>query len=146
MNKLLLASLLLCLSLGGIASEVISTTENDSLKAIDLVVGITSTYSKSSELEAKIVELLAGDGMNATRMVLVLSNGDLEVGSKIFELGLMISSVRRVSFYDVDRIIINYTQDDFDENDRIIQVNRSIKLKVIRDEKGNLTDKIERLN
>ncbi|MDD4976279.1 MAG: hypothetical protein PHY93_18115, partial [Bacteriovorax sp.] len=101
------------------------------------------TYSTTSELEAKVVELLGGDGMNPTRMVLVLSTGNPMEENRIFELGEMMYEVKRITFLDKDLIVINYTQDTFDQNDNTIQVKRSIKIQVLRSSNGELSGEIK---
>lgn len=142
MKKLIVLLSLAMLSFGSFASSEIKAESSDSsLKILELVVGIKSTYSKSSELDAKVVELLGGDGMNPTRMVLVLNSG---YDSKTFELGEMMYQVDRITFSDIDTIVINYTQDSFDNMDDMnqVQVKRSMEIKVVRDSKGQLLDKI----
>ncbi|MDD4976187.1 MAG: hypothetical protein PHY93_17655, partial [Bacteriovorax sp.] len=76
MKKILIASFLILLSLSSYADETLQSSKDQGLIVLDLVVGIHQTYSTTSELEAKVVELLGGDGMNPTRMVLVLSTGN----------------------------------------------------------------------
>ncbi len=148
MKKLIVLLSLTLLSFGSFAATEIKAESNDSsLKVLELVVGIKSTYSKSSELDAKVVELLGGDGMNPTRMVLVLNSG---YDSKTFELGEMMYQVDRITFSDIDTIVINYTQDTFGDLGNMddlddyeqIQVKRSMEIKVVRDSKGQLSDKI----
>lgn len=148
MKKLIVLLSLAMLSFGSFAATEISAVASDSsLKILELVVGIKSTYSKSSALDAKVVELLGGDGMNPTRMVLVLNSG---YDSKTFELGEMMYQVDRITFSDIDTIVINYTQDTFGDLGNMddlddyeqIQVKRSMEIKVVRDSKGQLSDKI----
>jgi hypothetical protein len=148
MKKLIVLLSLAMFSFGSFASSEIKAESSDSsLKILELVVGIKSTYSKSSELDAKVVELLGGDGMNPTRMVLVLNTG---YDSKTFELGEMMYQVDRITFSDIDTIVINYTQDTFGDLGNMddlddyeqIQVKRSMEIKVVRDSKGQLSDKI----
>jgi hypothetical protein len=144
MKKFLIAMLFVVSSFGAFAGEVLTAEKSDSqLQILDLVVSVKTTYSKSSELEAKVVELLGGDGMNPTRMVLVFNNG--YDGSKVFELGTMMYEVTRITFSDIDTVVINFTQDSFDNADDMnpIQVKKSIQVKAIRDSKGQLTDKAE---
>jgi len=142
MKKLIVLLSLAMLSFGSFAASEIKAESNDSsLKILELVVGMKATYSKASELDAKVIELLGGDGMNPTRMVLVLNSG---YDSKTFELGEMLYKVDRITFSDIDTIVINYTQDSFDNMDDMnqIQVKRSMEIKVVRDSKGQLSDKI----
>ncbi len=142
MKKLIVLLSLSLLSFGAFAATEIKAESNESsLKILELVVGIKSTYSKASQLDAKVVELLGGDGMNPTRMVLVVNSG---YDSKTFELGEMLYSVDRITFSDIDTLVINYTQDSFDNVDDMnqVQVKRSMEVKIVRDSKGQLTDKV----
>jgi len=142
--KKIAAALLLCLlSITAYSAETIPATKDENIRVLDLVVGIKQTYSKASELEAKVIELLAGDGMNPTRMVLVLGTGNPMEENRLFELGEMMYEVTRVTFTDIDEILINYTQDNFDENDNTIQVKKSMKIKVLRNADRTLTGEIQ---
>lgn len=142
--KKIAAVLLLCLlSINAYSAETIPATKDENIRVLDLVVGIKQTYSKASELEAKVIELLAGDGMNPTRMVLVLGTGNPMEENRLFELGEMMYEVTRVTFTDIDEILINYTQDNFDENDNTIQVKKSMKIKVLRNADRTLTGEIQ---
>ena len=124
------------------ADTTIEAHKQDSeLAILDLVVGVKQTYSVTSELQAKVIELLAGDGMNPTRMVLTLNTGYHD--SKVFELGEMMYEVKRIVFLAKDLIVINFTQDSFDANDNQIQVNRSITIQVQRNTDGTLADSIK---
>ncbi|MBC7711754.1 MAG: hypothetical protein H7177_00345 [Rhizobacter sp.] len=139
--KALIIFALLAVSTVTFAQETIKAEKEDSRSTIlDLVVGVKQTYSQTSGLEAKVVELLAGDGMNAERMVLVLNTGYGD--TKIFELSTMMVEVTRITFLDKDLIVINYTQDDFDQAGDSIQVNRSITIKVGRNADNTLSDTI----
>ena len=146
MKKIALALLLCLLSLSAFSAETIPASKDDNVRILDLVVGIKQTYSKASGLEAKVVELLAGDGMNPTRMVLVLGTGDPTQENRIFELGEMMYEVTRIAFTDIDQILINYTQDSFDEHDNQIQVKKAMKLQVLRDAQGTLSGEIKILD
>ena len=148
MKALILSSFLILLSFGQVsyASESIEASTDDSVKILDLVIGVHQTYSTASELEAKVIEILAGDGMNHTRMILILNTGYQD--TKIFELGVMMSSVSRVVFLNSDVIVINYVQNDFDNMDDMNQVekNRSISIQVLRNADGTLSDQIKIIN
>lgn len=145
--KKIIATLMFCLlSFSAFSAETIPASKEDSIRILDLVVGIKQTYSRASELEAKVVELLAGDGMNPTRMVLVLGTGNPMEENRIFELGEMMYEVTRITFTDIDEILINYTQDTFDQNDNTIQVKKSMKIKVLRNADKTLTGEIQILN
>ncbi len=140
--KALIIAALLSLSAVSFADTTIEAHPQDSdLSILDLVVGVKQTYSVTSELQAKVVELLAGDGMNATRMVLTLNTGYND--SKVFELGEMMVEVKRIVFLAKDVIVINFTQDSFDANDNQILVNRSITIQVQRNADGTLADSIK---
>jgi len=146
MKKIAALLLLSLLSFSAFSAETIPASQDENIRVLDLVVGIKQTYSKASELEAKVVELLAGDGMNPTRMVLVLGTGDPMEGNRIFELGEMMYEVTRITFTDIDEILINYTQDTFDQNDNTIQVKKSMKIKVLRNADRSLTGEIKILD
>lgn len=145
MKALIVSSLLVLLSFTQVsfANQTLEATADDTVKILDLVVGVNQAYSRSSELQAKVVEILVGDGMNPTRMILVLSTGLEE--SKIFELDAMMYSVKRITFLNTDVIVINYVQDDFDNMDEMnpVQKNRSITLQVLRNEDGTLSNQIK---
>lgn len=141
------AALLFCvLSFSAFSAETIPASKDESIRVLDLVVGIKQTYSKASELEAKVVELLAGDGMNPTRMVLVLGTGDPMEENRIFELGEMMYEVTRITFTGIDEILINYSQDNFDEEGNTIQVKKAMKIKVLRNADRTLTGEIKILD
>nr|BDT29848.1 hypothetical protein BHI3_33140 [Bacteriovorax sp. HI3] len=125
------------------ANDSIEASNASELKILDLVIGVQQTYSVTSELQAKVVEILAGDGMNATRMILVLNTGYQD--SKVFELDEMMYEVKRIVFLAKDVIVINYVQDSFDDAEAMnpIQVKKSITIKVLRNADGTLADKIE---
>ena len=148
MKALALSLLFVLLSFGQVtnASESIEATIDNNLQILDLVTGIHTTYSQASGLDAKVVEILAGDGMNATRMILVLNTGYQD--TKIFELGVMMSSVSRIVFLNTDIVVINYVQDDFDnmEDMNTVQKNRSITIQVLRNADGTLSNQIKILN
>ncbi|MGZ3787500.1 MAG: hypothetical protein ACXVLQ_03205 [Bacteriovorax sp.] len=146
MKKILLASFLVLFSLSSFADDIIKSSKDPGLSVLDLVVGIHQTYSKTSELDAKVVELLGGDGMNPTRMVLILGTGDPMEENRIFELGEIMYEVTRITFLDKDLIVINYTQDTFDQNDRTIQVKRSMEIQALRNNDGELSGEIKILN
>lgn len=136
--------LALTLSFSTFANTTVTAEENNSeLQILDLVVGVTQTYSKTSELNAKVVEILGGDGMNPTRMVLVLSTGYHD--TKIFNLDPMFYSVTRIVFLAKDVVVINYLQDSFD-NDvdmNTIQVKKSITIQVLRNADGTLANEVK---
>ena len=115
---------------------------SDELSILSRINNITRTYSATSELEAKVVEVLYGDGYNASRMILVLDNG--YEGAKVFELGIMMVSVRRITFVAKDKIVINYVQDDFKgEEMNPYQVNRSVTIQVVRTAEGSIANEIK---
>jgi|GEM_PF-757669 len=143
MRKIVFVFLLSLISLSLFAKDVVkSESANSELNILDLVVDIHQTYSKSSELSAKVIEILGGDGMNPTRMVLVINTG---YESKIFNLNQLMYKVDRITFNGIDSIVINYTQDDFDNMDDMnqVQVKKSIEIKVKRNVDKSLSDEIE---
>lgn len=137
--KSLIMALALALSSMAYAGSEIESSKGE-LEILSLVVGVKQTYSKTSELEAKVVEILAGDGMNASRMVLVLNTGYHDV--KVFELSEMMVEVKRVTFLAKDLIVINYTQDSFDENENQVVLKKSVTIKVNRNADNTLADSI----
>lgn len=140
MKALILASLFF-FSVASFADTIEANKQNSELFILDLVVGFKHTYSETAELEAKAIELLVGDGMNATRMVLILNTGYHD--TKIFELGVMMVEVRRIIFLAKDVIIVNYTQETFDENDNQIFLDKALTIKVKRNADNTLADVIE---
>lgn len=145
MKTIIISMLFVLVTFGSFAhaSDSIEASNDESVKILDLIVGVKQTYSQASGLEAKVFEILGGDGMNPTRMILVINTG-LE-DSKIFELDVMMYSVKRIVFLNTDVIVINYVQDDFDNTDdqNPVQVNRSITLQVLRNEDGSLANQIK---
>lgn len=141
--KSFILAIALTFSAVSFANDSIEASNASELKILDLVIGVQQTYSVTSELQAKVVEILAGDGMNATRMILVLNTGYQD--SKVFELDEMMYEVKRIVFLAKDVIVINYIQDSFDDAEAMnpIQVKKSITIKVLRNADGTLADKIE---
>ncbi len=140
--KKILFVLILSLSSISFAETKIEASQGE-LQVLELVLDVHSTYSKTSELEAKVIELLAGDGMNGTRMVLILNTGYHD--TKAFELQEMMVAVKRITFLAKDVIVINYIQDTFDNADDMnpIQINRSVTLQVLRNSDGTLANEIK---
>jgi hypothetical protein len=126
------------------AGEVLKSSDDQSLNVLELVTDVHQTYSQTSGLEAKVVQILAGDGLNASRMVLVLNSGFGEA-KNIFVLPHMMVSVKRITFSAKDTIVINYDQDGFEGTDLDKQVitSQSLQIKVLRNSKGELNGKIE---
>ncbi len=142
--KSLILAIVLAFSAAAFANDSVEASgSNSELQILDLVRGVHSTYSQTSELQAKVVELLGAEGVNAIRMVLVLSNGTLD--TKIFELQEMIHAVKRITFLAKDVIVINYVKQSFDASEAMnpIQVNKSVTIKVLKNADGSLSDKIE---
>lgn len=141
--KSFILAIALAFSAATFANDSIEASKGSDLQILDLVVGIHQTYSVTSELQAKVVEILGGDGMNPTRMILVLNTGYND--TKIFELDAMMYSVTRITFLAKDVIVVNYIQDSFDNVDDMnaIQVKKSVTIKVLRNADGTLADKIE---
>ena len=134
--------LAISLSFSAFANSTVTAEANNSeLQILDLVVGVTQTYSKTSELSAKVVETLGGDGMNPTRMVLVLSTGYQD--TKIFNLDPMFYSVTRIVFLAKDVVVVNYLQDSFDTDMNSIQVKKSITIQVLRNADGTLANEVK---
>lgn len=139
--KSLIIAALLSLSLASFAGTTVEADrEGSELSVLSLVLGVKQTYSVTAGLEAKVVELLAGDGMNPTRMVLVLRDGD---DVKVFALQNMISEVRRITFLAKDVVVINYSQDSFDQAGNNIVVLDSIKIKIKKNADNTLANTVE---
>lgn len=143
MKAFLLSALLLVSFVFGqtaYARDYIETTDLSDVRILDLVEAVHKTYSHSSEVEAKLFELLVGDGMNPSRMVLVLNNGYGE--SRIFDLEILMSTVKKIHFLNTDVLVIHYIQDEFDnmEDMKIVKRNRTITLEIIRNEDGALSN------
>lgn len=148
MKKIFIALMALALSVTTLAGEKqnISAETSEGHQILELVTGIKSTYSKASELEAKVIELLGGDGMNPTRMALTLRTG-IHGDSKVFMLDtIMMYEVTRVTFLAKDVIVVNYNYDTFDfsdANEKQIVAKGSIKITVKRKANGELADTVE---
>jgi len=143
MKNLIVLLSALTLSFSAFAgSEKVTSSKDNSLQVLDLIIGIEKAYSETSGLEVKVVELLGGDGTNATRMTVVL-NTDYTEQAKIYELGIMMSQVSRVTFLAKDVILINYLQESFEGEDmKPVTLKKSLKITVQRDAKHQLTDEI----
>lgn len=148
MKKIFIALMALTMSVSALAGEkqTVSAETTSGYQLLDLVVGIKSTYSKTSELEAKVIELLGGDGMNPTRMALTLNTG-IHGDSKVFMLdSIMMSEVTRITFLAKDVIIVNFNYDTFDfssGDEKQIVAKGSLKINVKRTVNGELSDAIE---
>lgn len=144
MKKVILAIAIALTALQSFATDRVQKSNETSLEILDLVVDVHSTYSEASNLQAKVIELLGGDGMNPTRMALVLSTGYGEA-PQVYMLDTMLYSVTRVTFLAIDTIVVNYLQDSFDniEDMNPIQVKKSLQIKVLRNSNGELTGAID---
>ncbi len=148
MKKLFIALMALTMSVTALAGEkqTVSAETTSGYQLLDLVVGIKSTYSKTSELEAKAIELLGGDGMNPTRMALALNTG-IHGDSKVYMLDtVMMSEVTRITFLAKDVIVVNFNYDTFDfssGDEKQIVAKGSLKITVKRAASGELTDAVE---
>lgn len=139
--KSLMLFILMSFSAVSFANTTVQAEGADSSSIIlEVVQGIHQKYSPSAELEAKVVELLVGDGMNATRMVLVLKNGYGD--SKVFELGEMIEEVQAVRFTSNNLVTIYYKQTTFNGNDEAVIVERNLTVKVAKNADGSLSDSL----
>ncbi len=144
MKKVILAIAIALTAFQSFATDRVQKSNETSLEILDLVVDVHSTYSEASNLQAKVIELLGGDGMNPTRMALVLSTGYGEA-PHVYMLDTMLYSVTRVTFLAIDTIVVNYLQDSFDniEDMNPIQVKKSLQIKVLRNSNGELTGAID---
>ena len=153
MKKIFIALIALTMSVSAVAGhgesekQTVSAEKTSGYQLLDLVVGIKSTYSKAAELEAKVIELLGGDGMNPTRMALAVNTG-IHGDSKVFMLdSIMMSEVTRITFLAKDVIVINFNYDtfDFSKDDAGTQIvaKGSVKITVKRNGIGEISDKIE---
>ncbi len=153
MKKLFITLIALSMSVSALAGHgesekrTVSAETTSGYQLLDLVVGIKSTYSKTSQLEAKVIELLGGDGMNPTRMALSVNTG-IHGDSKVFMLdSIMMSEVTRITFLAKDVIVINFNYDtfDFSKDDAGTQIvaKGSVKITVKRNGIGEISDKIE---
>lgn len=139
MKSLILFALLTMSSLSFAQSSFIDARED--LAVLGLVVTQYSTYSETSGLEAKVVELLVGDGMNALRMALVVADG---MGtSHVFELPEMMYEVKKVEFVGKDLIKVTFIQETFDAAENTIKVEKSIKVQALRFKDGSLSDSLK---
>lgn len=146
MKKILSALLVVFLSFSAFSSEIVSSSKDESFRVLDLVVGVKRSYSGASSLEVKVIELLAGDGFNPTRLVLILSTGNPYEKNRIFELDAMVNELTRVTFTGIDQILLNYTQDTFDQDGNDVKVKKSMKIQVLRNARGELSGKIKILD
>ncbi|MBY0415073.1 MAG: hypothetical protein K2Q18_12960 [Bdellovibrionales bacterium] len=126
------------------ASGTIESSKEPGVQYFDLIIDIHRTYSQSAGLDAKVIEILGGDGVNPTRMFLVINTGYQD--SQVFELGEMMYEVTRITFLTKEVIVINYTQDSFDEDGNTTLIKKSLKIKVLRNADNTLANKIEILD
>lgn len=119
--------------------EAITSQTSESIyEILSRVLSVQTTYSQASNLDAKVVELTGGDGLNSTRVVILFNSGNLE--DKIFALDTLLFSVDRISFVEANTLLINYTQDSINKEGENIQVKKSLTIKVQRDVAGELTN------
>lgn len=148
MKKIFIALLALTISVAAASAEkqTVSAETTSGFQLLDLVIGIKMTYSKTSGLDAKVIELLGGDGMNATRMALALNTG-IHGDSKVYMLDtIMMSEVTRITFLAKDVIVINFNYDTFDfssGDEKQIVAKGSLKINVKRTANGELSDTVE---
>lgn len=144
MKSIIILLSALTLSISAFASqEKVAASQDESFQVLDLIVNITRTYSRASGMDAKVIELLGGDGANPTRMVLTLNTGYTEKAKVYFLDYIMMYKVTRVTFLAKDVIVINYLQDSFIGEDlKQVQLKKSLKVTVQRDSQGQLTDEI----
>lgn len=143
MKKLIVSFTVIMMSFSAFAADKISASKDEAMQMLDLVVGVHQTYSEASQLQAKVIEILGGDGMNPTRMILSLSTGYTD-SPRLFDLGKMMFGVTRITFLGKDVIVINYTQDSFEDADAMVpvQIQKSLKITALRNVKGELTEEI----
>lgn len=138
--KSLILAIVLSFSATAFAANSYSVEASEELSILSRIVGVQSTYSQASGLEARVFEVLAGDGMNAVRMAVVFSDG---MGSSYgFMLDEMVRKVTRITFLAIDTVVVNYVQETFDANDNVIEVKRSVTIKVDRFSDGSIADSI----
>ncbi len=145
MKNLILAGLFLFTGVS--QAESLKASADPTWDILYHVQSVTTKYSAASNLDAKVFELLVGDGTNPYRMILVLN--DIYGNVRNYELGIMMVGMRRMVFSGVDEITINYTQDDIrDTDDKIetVPVNLSLKIKIKRNKDGSLANEIELVN
>lgn len=119
--------------------EAITSQTSESIyEILSRVLSVQTTYSQASNLDAKVVELTGGDGLNSTRVVILFNSGNLE--DKIFALDTLLFSVDRIFFVEANTLLINYTQDSINKEGENIQVKKSLTIKVQRDVAGELTN------
>lgn len=142
MKALILVALLSISTMAFANTTIPAATDAAGMNVLGLVIGLHQSYSVDAELDLKVIELLAGDGMNATRMVVVLNDG--LYGTKIFELGEMMVEVKSAEFKTKDTLVINYTQDSFDNADDMnpITVNKTMTIQIKRNPDNTIADEI----
>lgn len=143
MKKIAAVLLFSFMAFSAFSSDVIQASQDENLKILDLIVGVKLTYSQTSQLEAKVVEILAGDGMNPTRMFLVLGTGNPMEKNRIFDMGEMMAEATRITFLDKDLIVINYIQDNLDQNGDPVQEKHTMKIQILRNGSGELSGEIK---
>lgn len=142
MKKLFISILLSVMATTSFAGEILRSSTDKNLNVLDRVISVKDTFSKTSALEAKMIELLSSEGMNPTRVVLILGTGNPMEENRIFELEMPVLAASKITFVKKDLLVINYTQDSFNDDGQNIIVKRSIRIKVLRNEAGSLSGKI----
>lgn len=139
MKSLILFALLTISSLSFAQSSFIDARED--FAVLGLVVTPLSTYSEANSLQASVVPLLTGDGMNAITMALVVSDG---MGSSyVFELNERVYEVTRVTFSGVDTITVTYVQNSLDAAGNVVKVKGSVTVQALRFKNGTLSDSLK---
>jgi hypothetical protein len=150
MNKLLLSSMVVLMSLSAYSQEsgsskLVPAETSESLQILNSVSDVHAAYSASAGVYAKVISLLEGDGTNPMRMAISLNTGEGEGSSKVYILDyIMMSSVRRIAFLTRDSIVVNYDQDSFDNSDDLnpIIIKKSVLITLQRDKNGKLTNEV----
>lgn len=141
MKKFVLGLVLVLASLSSFAGNI-EAEKSESFDILTRVMAVHDTSSQASGLDAKVVELLAGDGMNPARIAVVFDGGF--ENSKVFVLDTMLLSVSRITFSAIDTVTINYLQETYDDvSDLPIKVKKSLQIKVKRNENSELADSAE---
>lgn len=139
MKSLILFALLTISSLSFAQSSFIDARED--LAVLGLVVTPHSDYSEANRLQASVVPLLTGDGMNAITMALVVSDG---MGSSyVFELNERVYNVTSVNFTGVDIITVDYVQNSLDAAGNAVKVKGSVTVQALRYKNGTLSDSLK---
>lgn len=99
-------------------AEQIKSSENPQITFLSTIENVHSAVSRASELKVKLFDYVTGDAMNAHKMALSVVDLKSDEGgnSAVFELDVNMESVKRITFVEINKLLISYMQTTVDED------------------------------